>query len=682
MLTTLLPPTDGTARVAGPRHPARGRRRCARRSAPRCRRPRSTRCSPARDHMRLQTTLQGVPKAERRARGDELLERVGLTDAADRKVGGYSGGMKRRLDLALALVHSPARAVPRRADDRASIPSVARRPVGRGRAAGARGRRDRLPHHAVPRGGRRARRPRRDHRRRAHRRRGHAGGAEGRDRAPVGGGHAGRARRARRGRRGADALRLGRARRRRAPPRCGWRAARTSWRSCARSTPPTCASPTCSSTSRRSTTSSWPRPAASSDAERRRRSRWSPLMSSLQQTYEMARRSVLQTLRQPAMVIPPILFPLILMGINVGGLDAATNIPGFPTDSYLDFAIAFPFVQGSLFASINAGSAVARDVETGFLNRLALTPMQRAAMLLGQPHGRDGGGARSSSLIYLAVGFAAGPALRVRASLGVLVLLVLALLIALAFASLGAFIGLRTGSGEAVQGVFPLFFVFLFLSSSSLPRELIEQDWFRIDRDLQPGLLPVRGPAVADHLRLAGARSWRSGFGFAAAIAVIGVVGSASRPADTAGADMRRFVRRRGRRRLPLGQEDRHQPAAAAAVADLPAVLLRRLRGRAVERRRRAGLRLPVGLHGVPVRVRAAAGVGVRRRVHRVRDRVGLRERLLAAADAGGAEPARHPRRLRARGAGAGGRRSACCCSSSRSRAGCRSTATASTCSA
>jgi ABC-2 type transport system ATP-binding protein len=57
--------------------------------------------------MRLQTTLQGVPKAQRRARGDELIERLGLADAADRRVGGYSGGMKRRLDLALALVHSP-----------------------------------------------------------------------------------------------------------------------------------------------------------------------------------------------------------------------------------------------------------------------------------------------------------------------------------------------------------------------------------------------------------------------------------------------------------------------------------------------------------------------------------------------------------------------------------------------
>jgi ABC-2 type transport system ATP-binding protein len=60
-----------------------------------------------REHMRLQTALHGVPRAERRARGDELLARVGLSEAADRRVGGYSGGMKRRLDLALALVHRP-----------------------------------------------------------------------------------------------------------------------------------------------------------------------------------------------------------------------------------------------------------------------------------------------------------------------------------------------------------------------------------------------------------------------------------------------------------------------------------------------------------------------------------------------------------------------------------------------
>jgi ABC-2 type transport system ATP-binding protein len=106
MLTTLLPPTAGTARVAG--HDIL-------REGPSVRRAIGAALQEAaldplltgRDHMRLQTTLQGVPKARRRARGDELLERLGLADAADRKVGGYSGGMKRRLDLALALVHRP-----------------------------------------------------------------------------------------------------------------------------------------------------------------------------------------------------------------------------------------------------------------------------------------------------------------------------------------------------------------------------------------------------------------------------------------------------------------------------------------------------------------------------------------------------------------------------------------------
>src|SRR6188508_1234260 len=106
MLTTLLPPTDGKALVGG---------YDVRTEGPKVRSVIGAALQEAaldplltgRDHLRLQATLQGISRAERKQRSQELLDRVGLSEAADRKVGGYSGGMKRRLDLALALVHRP-----------------------------------------------------------------------------------------------------------------------------------------------------------------------------------------------------------------------------------------------------------------------------------------------------------------------------------------------------------------------------------------------------------------------------------------------------------------------------------------------------------------------------------------------------------------------------------------------
>ena len=106
MLTTLLPVTAGSAKVAGHDVTTEG---AAVRDAIGAALQEAA-LDPqlsAREHMRLQGALHGMPKAERKRRGDELIERVGLTQAADRKVAGYSGGMKRRLDLALALLHGP-----------------------------------------------------------------------------------------------------------------------------------------------------------------------------------------------------------------------------------------------------------------------------------------------------------------------------------------------------------------------------------------------------------------------------------------------------------------------------------------------------------------------------------------------------------------------------------------------
>jgi ABC-2 type transport system permease protein len=202
------------------------------------------------------------------------------------------------------------------------------------------------------------------------------------------------------------------------------------------------------------------------------------------QVGNLARRSIVRTLRQPASAIPPISFPLALMAVNAAGLDAATRLEGFPTDSFLAFALAVPFIQGALFATMNAGTDLARDIQTGFFNRLSLTPVHGVALLFGTLGGVVALGF-AQSVIYLIAGLVAG--IEIASGVGgAIVLLLLATLIALGFGAIGATLALRTGSGEAVQGLFPVLFVFLFISSMNMPRDLIEIDWFRIAASLNP----------------------------------------------------------------------------------------------------------------------------------------------------------------------------------------------------
>jgi ABC-2 type transport system permease protein len=195
------------------------------------------------------------------------------------------------------------------------------------------------------------------------------------------------------------------------------------------------------------------------------------------QVGSLARRSVVRTLRQPLMIVPSLLFPTLFLAINAGGLDSATELPGFPTHSYLTFALALAFVQGALFSANSAGTNVAADVETGFINRLSLTPLRRVSLLVGQLSGVVVLGL-IQAITFLVIGLTAGADLEAGPA-GIPVIVAMSLLTSLGFGALGAFAALRTGSGEAVQGLFPLMFAALFLSSMSLPRDLIEIDWFR-----------------------------------------------------------------------------------------------------------------------------------------------------------------------------------------------------------
>ena len=164
----------------------------------------------------------------------------------------------------------------------------------------------------------------------------------------------------------------------------------------------------------------------------------------------LARRSVVRTIRQPAQIIPSMIFPLFMLAVNASGLKSVTNIPGFPTHSYITFALAVPFMQGALFAVINAGTDVANDVETGFLNRLQLTPVRGAALLTGELAGVVAFG-QFTTLFYIAVGLTFGA--HVAAGVGgVLVLLALAAVISLGFGALGVAHGAENRIGRGGPG--------------------------------------------------------------------------------------------------------------------------------------------------------------------------------------------------------------------------------------
>ena len=203
------------------------------------------------------------------------------------------------------------------------------------------------------------------------------------------------------------------------------------------------------------------------------------------QTGALARRAIIGTLRTPQALVPALFFPLVLMAIFTASFGAAPGaIPGFPpVRSFLDFAIAGAILQGILIGGTTAGAAFALDIEGGFFDRLVASPVSRTAILIG----RLAGGvviAMAQTLLFLAIGIAFG--VRVEGGVrGVFVLLILAALLSVAISGLGVFLALRSGSAEAVQGTFPLFFALLFFSSAFFPRETMS-GWFKAVADVNP----------------------------------------------------------------------------------------------------------------------------------------------------------------------------------------------------
>ena len=201
--------------------------------------------------------------------------------------------------------------------------------------------------------------------------------------------------------------------------------------------------------------------------------------STAAQTWAMSVRSIQSLMRQPALVVPSLIFPLFFAALGTSSFSRAISIPGFPeVDSYLDFALAGAIVQGILFGSTTGATALATDIENGFFDRLLASPSTRTGIIVGRMAGGMVYGA-FQSLFFVVVLLPFG--LTVKGGLvGVAGLMIAGVVLALAVGALMSAMALLTGSSEAVQGAFPLLFIAMFFSSAFFPRETMSGVYGRL----------------------------------------------------------------------------------------------------------------------------------------------------------------------------------------------------------
>jgi len=205
----------------------------------------------------------------------------------------------------------------------------------------------------------------------------------------------------------------------------------------------------------------------------------------------LSRRSIKQAFRRPQFLAPILVFPTLFLAVNTGGAGRAIDLPAFPdVHGFLDFQLAGSMTQSTLLAGVSAGIALALDIEIGFIDRLIVSPISRASIVIGRLSATAVLGALSG-VWFLTIGLIFGAHIAGGVP-GFLLVVALAALCAGAFGALGAALAFRAESPSVVQGIFPLVFVIMFLSSAYFPRNLLLEP-ARTIADWNPMSLVVEG---------------------------------------------------------------------------------------------------------------------------------------------------------------------------------------------
>lgn len=191
-------------------------------------------------------------------------------------------------------------------------------------------------------------------------------------------------------------------------------------------------------------------------------------MTAVPVTGALAARSLMMLRRVPAVVLPSLIFPIVIVVAFSGAYGALAQLPGFPVDDMLDWMLPMSIVQGSAFAGVNAGLGLIRDIEGGFFDRLRLAPTSRTSLVLGPLLGAVGRAA-IPLVIVLGVGLLAGAHVRGAFLPSVAMLVVASLGAAVIAAGWAIGLALRIRSMRAAPLMQVGIFVTIFMSTAQVP---------------------------------------------------------------------------------------------------------------------------------------------------------------------------------------------------------------------
>jgi ABC-type multidrug transport system permease subunit len=186
----------------------------------------------------------------------------------------------------------------------------------------------------------------------------------------------------------------------------------------------------------------------------------------------LSMRSLRQAFRRPQFLMPIIVFPSLFLTVNVGGAGRATDIPAFPdVAGFLDFELAGAIVQSTMLSAVSGGIALALDIESGFMDRLIVAPIPRTAIVVGRLATTAVMGV-IAGVWFVSIGLIFGAEIQGGVP-GALLVILFAAATAAAWGGFGAALALRSGTVSVVQGIFPIVFVIIFLSSAFFPANLL-----------------------------------------------------------------------------------------------------------------------------------------------------------------------------------------------------------------